>query len=166
MNQRANVHFTDGSVPCTAVAASCRCFMSSPPSPLLRARFAPLLCSSGVLQFIARDASKPGRPALRPLPIAPGGQEPAWGDLWTGVSTATFAADVIAAAGPGRGGAASGKKAAEAAAAALTAELGSALGPFAASSSPDSSDSSSSSSSSSSGGGSGALVPLHTSVKR
>lgn len=65
---------------------------------------------SPILQFIARDASKPGRPALRsPWPrttskgageasssITPGVAQGAEGALWTAISTAAFAEHVVA----------------------------------------------------------------------
>mmetsp|Transcript_23598 Transcript_23598/g.53231 ORF Transcript_23598/g.53231 Transcript_23598/m.53231 type:complete len:210 (+) Transcript_23598:867-1496(+) len=65
---------------------------------------------SSTIQFVARDASKPGRPATRPLPAeaAPPAAAPATGrgdgsqpaeegELWTAVSTSALAAQVLAA---------------------------------------------------------------------
>ena len=88
---------------------------------------------SPVLQFLARDASKPGRPARRPAWPQAAAVPGAEGELWTAVSTAAFAEQVlaqfptlVAAAHGGSGSNADGSAAATASASARLREAASA----------------------------------------
>ena len=88
--------------------------------------------ASPAVRFLARDASKPGRPAVVPIPGDLRGE----GELWTAVSTAQFAETMLARkslASGESGDSDKGGSAASAASAAMTAEVGRLLAPFAAS---------------------------------
>jgi hypothetical protein len=80
--------------------------------------------SSHVISFVARDASKPGRPVTR---ACDGGE----GELWTAVSTASFAQSILARApstDPGDSG--RGSEAATVAAQAMSQELARLFAPY------------------------------------
>ena len=88
--------------------------------------------ASPVVRFLARDASKPGRPAVVPIPGEGGGEA----ELWTAVSTAQFADTMLAReslASGESGDSDKGGGAASAASAAMSAEVGRLLAPYAAS---------------------------------